>query len=203
MLVGMWRDHREWLVLDAKIAKYESAIGRLDVTTESRMHLIYSDPGQPDRYQWRGHLPANQSWRLSWRIAGKDADYTQVSSTNSEDFFPRVRIDDDGSEMSLHVLIVGKGMSQRIGAATADLLRKYRDQLVIEVIAETETEDYPVDQIVSLLKIRLPESLRQDVVDQFGKFAWQVTDNGTLVHLRLGTDQALEAEEKSEAESDE
>ncbi len=180
--------------------RLEQMVGSLQIDDPTKMHVLALDTGQPLHFAWRVYLPAG--FKPQWRKNSGGGGSASSGGAACE-FVARVRFREN-DEGRLEVFTKLGSTSGRGGFGNrqlAELLHDRWDEIEVEQLGRDQLVVVESDEIATLVRLALSESLNQDAKQQLPKLFWK-RYQATLFEYRVGSQSAFQKAETAESLTD-
>lgn len=199
---GLIADRRKLNLLEQRAEELSLIVGELEVSDPSRIHIKLIDAVADDHLLWRLYLPPHQSLRLSHDFLGGGSGWSSYSNSDEAmNDLLRWRLEGPDDATRLHIISSRGSSTSSITPQTAKFFRTYWSELDIKIAGDKGEEAFPVDQIASLITVKVPDHLRSVAEEQLGSYVWKQLQEQPLLRIEIGTTAAFEEREAEQQEA--
>ncbi len=200
-LVWWVLDCRTLLSLRRETQRLEKIVGHLEIHNPTLLHLVLLERKSRDHLLWRVFLPENHRWRLSYKIASGSSGWSSVGQSEEYDSLYRVRFHEESDRVGLHILRDNGSSESTLEPKLARFLQTHWDELQVDIAGSEGQTVRPVDGVVDLFSIRVPQELMPQAQAELGEFTYKSLQTQPLLQILIGTEKAFESQAKPEGGS--
>lgn len=193
-LVQLIRGRMKFSTVHAEHRRLSDKYGSLDVLDPQQYLVRRVETGDPMHFLWMVHYPAGLRIDGRFRFGQSSNGISSTSTTfgNAGEFLERCRFEFVDDTLSMHRLIRGGGAHQRFSRKViVSFVRDHWDELEFDELAEQGTRLVHRDELLTMLTIRIPESLHNELIEKAGaEIAKQYIDH-PFFQLVCGTPNAF------------
>ena len=168
--------------------------GVLDVQDPSKYVVTRIDTGDPHHFLWRVYYPGNLRVEEYSGIGPGGSMGGSSMHSDSGEHLHRCRFEFEPRQISIHMLDRSGGGRMSLGdQRLTDFLSEHWDQLHFDALAESGPVSLATDKVLPLLIIRIPERLRDELVEQVGERKADRYLHEPLFESVYGTKTAMQA----------
>ncbi|PHR90943.1 MAG: hypothetical protein COA78_34280 [Blastopirellula sp.] len=175
-------------------------VGRLEITDPKKFHVIPIETNEPFHYAWRVYMPEGLSIHRKTKFFSGGSSSSSTSGQPNESIFrARFRFVDD--EVKVYVKS-GSGSSTMgyTNKKFSQFLQDHADEMIVGSLADDGTRVFDTDQVLTLLKLEIPEHLQDEA-----RLAWNKRDKRKrtlppLILTQMGTQEAFAAAKEKKNE---
>ncbi|PHR90945.1 MAG: hypothetical protein COA78_34290 [Blastopirellula sp.] len=172
-------------------------VGRLEITDPKKFHVIPIETGDPFHFAWRIHTPEGLS--IHRRTEFFHGGYSSGTSSvrPASEAIHRARFRFDGDQIMVFVKSGSGSSTKGYGNKTfSKFLQEHVEELIVHSLADDGTMVFDTDQVLTTLKIEIPEHLQAEA-----RLAWKKRDKSKtplppLILTQMGTKEAFAAAEE-------
>lgn len=195
--------------LRGDIQRYESKLGRLQISDPSKMHFrrMPGSPDQPAVFEWLVHLPSGVTWSMKRRdVLGKNRGGIMCTLPDASLSSMTVGLVTDAGSNSTFMMLPSITSWGSLPPAIENLIVQYRDRLEYRILGEDETETVSMDQLAVVLAVHVPSDLLDQLPDEevevLGPDLIERLRGESLLDFVLGSEQAYAQADAAEAEAE-
>ncbi len=175
-------------------------VGRLQVTDASKFYVAPIPTDDPMHFAWRVYLPAGLALQQrAEHLSGGSTSSASIQSAGERVLRACYRFEGDSTK----VFVKGFSGASESGFSDksfAKFVQKHWREFEVESLAANGPTQYEPDEILTLLKITIPENLYEEIKQTKYSYLADRIKTKPLTLVRIGTVAAFEAEESKAGE---
>ena len=197
-LIGVLQDARELRTWKAEAARLEKIVGHLEVRDPGKIHVLQVSDDGPSEILWQVALPANQTWMFQYNMPiGGGGTSRWGPHPDNQQMIVRSRIIKIGDRWTLFVARSQGSGSNGLVDRVGEFLNQHWDELKVDAAGKGRQASYGVDEVISLLNVRVPASLFSTVRKKLGSYSVRKLKEEPILQIEIGTSIAFESRKKA------
>jgi hypothetical protein len=174
-------------------------VGLLEITDETKIHIAALKTDDPFEFAWRVYIPKGVALKRTTKsiTGGSSTGYPRDSDGSEVVWRTRLRFNREKLQI-FNKYSHGSSLTGSGNKKVVAFLKAHADELRIEHLAEDGPASYDAHQVLTLLKIEIPEHLRDDALKVWKRSATKDTKLPPFFQVQIGTKAAFAAAESQQ-----